>query len=322
MATVCVCVCVFVCLCVCVCVFVCLCVCVLVCWCVGVLVCWCVGVLVCLCLCWFLFLSSSLTRNAVRARGVDTTRQLAQTEKQVAVVLMSVVPFFIRDGCRMTFEHRALRILPITALSYSLVRGVPLLAVFSNNLGALSRSTRAPHFQHHLTSPDLKSNCFLSSGCVGCASAMRSRTTACQPSPVTVVPLVALPPPYPCLHREQFWRSKKAILLGMPAARWQADASCILLSSRKPKTRSAKLLALPMPSQDAQHILSVPASPSQPRQMRVCHTLRSAIVVRCASRHEDATEAVLHVSMIHHSRSIHEAVRPRLAIALLHSLGG
>ena len=94
-----------------------------------------------------------------------------------------------------------------SALSYSLVRGAPLHAVVSNNLGALSLSTHAPHFQHHLNSPDFRSKCFLSSGFIGCASAMRSRVTVSelgQPSPVTVVPLVALPPPGPRSHREQF----------------------------------------------------------------------------------------------------------------------
>ena len=43
-------------------------------------------------------------------------------------------------------------------------------------------------------------------------------------------------------------------------------------------------------------------SPSQPHQLRVRHTLRSAIVVRCASRHEDEPESVLQVSIAHLSR--------------------
>ena len=63
-----------------------------------------------------------------------------------------------------------------------------------------------------------------------------------QPSPVTVVPMVALPPPGPRLHREQFRRSKKAILRGVPATRQQANASCILLRPWMPPTRFAKLL--------------------------------------------------------------------------------
>ena len=45
---------------------------------------------------------SSLTRDGVRACGVDTrkasrTGQLAQTEKQVAVVLMPLAPFLTDD---------------------------------------------------------------------------------------------------------------------------------------------------------------------------------------------------------------------------------
>ena len=51
--------------------------------------------------CFCLFLSS-VTRDAVRARGVtrggSRTRQLAQAEKQIAVVLMPLIPFFVRDG--------------------------------------------------------------------------------------------------------------------------------------------------------------------------------------------------------------------------------
>ena len=74
-----------------------------------------------------------------------------------------------------------------SALSHSMVRGAPLHAVFSNNLGALFRSTRAPHLQHNLTSPDLRSRCFLSSGFVGCASAMRSRITDCLSSARTAL---------------------------------------------------------------------------------------------------------------------------------------
>ena len=65
------------------------------------------------------------------------------------------------------------------------------------------------------------------------------------------------------------------------------------------------------------HILSVPVSTSQPHQMRVCHTLRRTIVAHCASRHEEAPESVLDVSIVHLSRPILEAVRPRLAIVLL-----
>ena len=61
---------------------------------------------------------------------------------------------------------------------YSLVRRAPLHAVFSNTLGVLFRSAHAPHRQHHLTSLVFRRRRFLSARFVGCASAMRSRSTA------------------------------------------------------------------------------------------------------------------------------------------------
>ena len=52
-----------------------------------------------------------------RAREAETveglkTRQLAQTEKQTAVVLVPLIPFFVRDGCRSPYKKRALQMLP------------------------------------------------------------------------------------------------------------------------------------------------------------------------------------------------------------------
>ena len=141
-----------------------------------------------------------------------------------------------------------------------------------------------------------------------------------QPSPVTVVPLVALPP--------------QAIFLRMPATRQQANALRILLSSRIPNTRLAKFLcelgcsrSTPAAPHEAArlcqqttlglacspsviagcpNILSVPALPLRPHHLRVCHTLRSAIVVPCASRHEDAAGSVSHASISRPSRPIPE----------------
>ena len=133
------------------------------------------------------------------------------------------------DGCPTNTELFGCCPLPSkeSALSDSLVRGAPLHAVFSNNLGALSRSTRAPHIQHHLISPVLRSKRFLSSG-------------LSQPSPIAVVPLVALPPPSPRSHGEQFQRSKKSFLLGVPTTRQQTNATCVLLRPRMPNTRFAE----------------------------------------------------------------------------------
>ena len=167
-----------------------------------------------------------------------------------------------------------------------------------------------------------------------------------QPSPAAD-PLVALPPPDPCLHREQFRRSKKAILLGVPTTRQQTDATCVLLRPRMPNTRFAKFLrelgcsrSTPAASHKAAslsqevtlrspsavagcptHILSEPVLPLRSHHLRACHTLRSDIIVPCASGHEDAPKSVLHVSIVRLSRPILEAVRLRLAISLLLSLG-
>ena len=80
--------------------------------------------------------------------------------------------------------------------------------------------------------------------------------------------------------------------------------------------------AVPVPSQDAQHILCVPVSLLQPHPMHVCHTLRRTIVARCTSKREVALKSVLRVSIGHLSRPIPEAVPLRQAIALLLSLGG
>ena len=167
-----------------------------------------------------------------------------------------------------------------------------------------------------------------------------------QPSPAAD-PLVALPPADPCLHREQFRRSKKTILLGVPTTRQQTDATCVLLRPRMPNTQFAKFLrklgcsrstpaaphkaaslsqevTLWSPSAVAgcpTHILSEPVLPLRSHHLRACHTLRSDIIVPCASGHEDAPKSVLHVSIVRLSRPILEAVRLRLAISLLLSLG-
>ena len=82
------------------------------------------------------------------------------------------------------------------------------------------------------------------------------------------------------------------------------------------------LRAVPVPSQDAQHIRCVPILILQSHQLHVCHTLRRSIVAHCILRHADAPESVLHVSIAHLSRPILEAARPHQAIALLLSLGG
>ena len=120
-----------------------------------------------------------------RPRDVATvegsrTRQLAQTEKQIAVVLMPLVPFFIRDGCRSPYSHRALRMLPFAEQGKcSLV----LLATRSATArGFQQQPWRAVPFDARSTLPaplDFRSKCFLSSGFVGCVSAMRSRVTVC-----------------------------------------------------------------------------------------------------------------------------------------------
>ena len=117
-----------------------------------------------------------------------------------------------------------------SALSYSLVRGAPL---HSATLSA------RPSFSACSTSPaPLDIALFLVSG----VRRPRFCHTKGQPSSVAVVPLAALPPLYPCLLCEQLWWSKKTVFLGMPPARLQAYASCILLRLRLLHARLAKLL--------------------------------------------------------------------------------
>ena len=65
--------------------------------------------------------------------------------------------------------------------------------------------------------------------------------------------------------------------------------------------------ALPVSSQDAQRILSLPVSISKPHQMRVCHMLRRTTAAHRVPRHEDASESVSHASISHLSRPILEA---------------
>ena len=99
-----------------------------------------------------------------------------------------------------------------------------------------------------------------------------------QPSPLTVVPLVALPPPCPCLHREQFRRSKKAILFGVPATRQQTNASCILLRPRMPETRFAKFL------RELGCSRSTPATPHKAVSLCLEVTLWSCVLSQCRRR--------------------------------------
>ena len=149
------------------------------------------------------------------------------------------------DGCPTNIELFGCCPLPSKerTLSYSLVRGAPLHAVVSNNLGALSRSTRAPE---PLDFSRLEEQVFLVTGIRRLrfchAEPIYCLPELSQPGSVSVVPLVALPPPGPRLHREQFRCSKKAIPLGVPATRQQTNATCVLLRPRMPDTRFAKLL--------------------------------------------------------------------------------
>ena len=91
----------------------------------------------------------------------------------------------------------------MSALLYSLVRRAPLHAVFSNILGALFRSARAPHRQHH----SVQQKMFLVSVVRRLSFCHRKPSHClfelCQPSFVAIVPLVAVPPLPPCLLCEQ-----------------------------------------------------------------------------------------------------------------------
>ena len=81
------------------------------------------------------------------------------------------------------------------------------------------------------------------------------------------------------------------------------------------------LRAVPVLSQDAQHILCVPVLISPLHQMHFCHTLHRTIAAHCASGHEDTQESALHVSIVRLSHPILEAVQPHQAIELLLSHG-
>ena len=170
-----------------------------------------------------------------------------------------------------------------------------------------------------------------------------------QLSPIAVVPLVALPPPCPCIVNS-FGDPRKRFSLGcQPLGKRMLRA--VLLRPRMPNTRFAQFLrelgcsrSTPAAPQEAaslsQEVTLWPRVLSQcrrrmpntfcPRQLRLrsptrcafCHTLRRTIVAHCASERVDPPESVSHVSTLHLSRPILEAARPRPAIVLLLSLGG
>ena len=99
-----------------------------------------------------------------------------------------------------------------------------------------------------------------------------------QPSTIAFVPLVALPPPGPRFHREQFRRSKKAILLGVPATRQQTNASCMFLRPRMPDTRFAKFL------RELGCSRSTPAAPNKAASLSQKVTLWPRVLSQCHRR--------------------------------------
>ena len=133
----------------------------LLCCCVVVLWCCCVVVLLCCCVVvLFLLLLPSLTRVARRSREVTQTQRSDSSRPQKGKLpwRSSHAPHSsspMQEGGPRNTELFGCCPLPSKerALSYSFVRGAPLQAVFRSSLGALSFSTRAPHFQHHLICP-------------------------------------------------------------------------------------------------------------------------------------------------------------------------
>ena len=77
---------------------------------------------------------------------------------------------------------------------YSLVREAPLRAVISNTLGALFRSARDPHRQHHLTSPVSGEDVSRQRGGPSAALLPYETDQLAQPNSVAFVALGALPP--------------------------------------------------------------------------------------------------------------------------------
>ena len=210
-----------------------------------------------------------------------------------------------------------------SALSYSLVRVAPLHAVFSNTLEALFRSTRAP------TSPAPFDFSRPQEQVLLVVRICRLRLCRAEPNYCS---LVAVPPPCPCLHLNSFGDPRKRFSLGCQPLDSKRMLRCIFLSSRMADTRFAKLLRELGCSCSTPAALtrSCPSEPEEvtlwPRMLAQCrcrmlHTfcpshfclrgpitcvlaLRSAIVVPCASMHEDAPESVPHASIARPSRPI------------------
>ena len=201
------------------------------------------------CFCCLLWHVTQCVRVEWHEEG-SRTRQLAQTEKQIAVVLMPLIPLFVRDGWRKPNKHRALRMLPFTEQEK---RSLILLCTRCAAARSLQQqSWRSVSFDTHSTLPApldfsyLEEQVFLVIG-IRRLRICRAEPNYCLPelrcpSPVAVVPLVASLPTRPCLLREQLQWSKISILFGMPTTRQQADASCVILRPRKPNTRFAKFL--------------------------------------------------------------------------------
>ena len=153
---------------------------------------------------------------------------------------MPLVPFRIGDGRRLLSKRRALRVLPFAEQGK---RSLILLGTRRATARGLQQQPwRTVPFDARSTLPApldlsrLEEQVFLVIG-IRRLRICHAEPNYClpelsQPSPVAVVPLVALPPPCPCLHREQFRRSKKTILFGVPTTRQQTDASFVLLRPR------------------------------------------------------------------------------------------
>ena len=192
----------------------------------------------------------------------------------------------IGDGCRSPYKHRALRMLPFTEQGK---RSLILLGTrCAAARGFQQQSWRTVPFDARSTLPApldfscLEEQVFLVIG-IRRLRICRAEPNYClpelsQPSPVAVVPLVALPPPCPCLHREQFRRSKKAILLGVPTTRQQTDATCVLLRPRMPNTRFAKFL------RELGCSRSTPAAPHKAASLSQEVTLCSRVRSQCRRR--------------------------------------
>ena len=163
-----------------------------------------------------LVLSTTLTSGTVRSSACSALVSATLAgRKQATVTSFPRVPVSIETGGPLPEKLGAEHLDCPLVLLGSRCR---LRATFSKSLGA--PSARGPHGQHHLTPPEIR------------------RPELSSSSSVAVVPKVTLMPHLAhAFAANSFGDPRKNPLLGMPAARQQSNAACVLLRSRMPSTQ-------------------------------------------------------------------------------------